>query len=113
MGKQALPCALGVRFQNGKVELMTANQVAPILCEEGIEMPEQQVAFATVIAKTLQQLPPAWVLNTTDKLHAALRSLMPSGNFRKTEITLTVQGCLDLQVIMKLLEFGVDVVHHK
>ena len=87
MGKQALPCALSVRFQNGKVELMNANQVAPILCEEGIEMPELQVIFATVIAKTLQQLPPAWVLNTTDKVHAALRSLMPSGNFRKTETT--------------------------
>jgi hypothetical protein len=54
------------------------------LCEEDIEMPEQQVAFAAVIAKILQELPPAWVLNTTDKLHADLRSLMPSGNFKKT-----------------------------
>jgi hypothetical protein len=82
-GKQSLPCALRVRFQNGKVELMTADQVSAILCEEDIEMPEPNVAFPAVVARTLQMLPPAWVLDTTDKLHAALRSLMPSGNFRK------------------------------
>jgi hypothetical protein len=59
MGKQALPCALRVRFQNGKVEFMTADQVAPILCAEDIEMPEPHVALPAVIAKTLQLLPPA------------------------------------------------------
>jgi hypothetical protein len=53
MGKQALPCALRVRFQNGQIEQMTANQLTPILSEEGMEMPEQQVAFAVVISKNL------------------------------------------------------------
>jgi hypothetical protein len=48
LGKQSLPGALSVNFQNGKVELMTANQVSAILCEEGIEMPEQNVAFPAV-----------------------------------------------------------------
>jgi hypothetical protein len=53
MGKQALPCALRVRFQNGQIEQMTADQLTPILSEEGMEMPEQQVAFAVVISKNL------------------------------------------------------------
>ena len=74
MGKQALPCALRVRFQNGKVELMIANQVAPILCEEGIEMPSIQVAFPTLAAASLSMLPANWVLDTYDKLQIALRT---------------------------------------
>jgi hypothetical protein len=48
LGKQSLPCALNVSFGNCKVEQMTANQVSAILCEEGIEMPEQNVAFPAV-----------------------------------------------------------------
>jgi hypothetical protein len=87
MGKQSLPCALNVSFENGRVEGITSNQVSAILCEEGIEMPNHNVAFPAVAAKTLQMLPPTWTLDTTDKLCTALRSLMPNGGFRKTEIT--------------------------
>jgi hypothetical protein len=93
LGKQSLPCAHRVTFHNGKVELMTPNQVSAILCEEDIEMPEHNVAFPAVVVKTLQMLPPAWVLDTTDKLHAALGSLMPSSNFRKLKLHLTVHVC--------------------
>jgi hypothetical protein len=113
MGKQALPCALRVGCQNGQIEQMTVDQLVPILCEEGMEMPKQRVSFATIIAKTLQQLTIKWVLNTTDKLQAALRLLMPSGNLRKTEVTANSSRMPGSVGYHELLEFGVDVVHHK
>jgi hypothetical protein len=59
MGKQSLPCALKSGFYNGEVELMTADQVSAILCEEDIEMQEPNAKFSTVVIKTLQMLPPA------------------------------------------------------
>jgi hypothetical protein len=48
MEKASLPAALSVRFNNDTVERLTADQVSPILCEEGIEMPSIQVAFPTL-----------------------------------------------------------------
>jgi hypothetical protein len=45
MGKQSLPCAMRVRFQNGKVELMTGDQVSAILCKEDIECQNQMLHF--------------------------------------------------------------------
>jgi hypothetical protein len=101
LGKQSLPCALSVSFQNGKVDLLTANQVSAILCEEGKEIPEQNVAFPVVAVKTLQMLPPTWVLDTTDKLHTALRSLMPYGGFRKLRLLLIVHVCQDYHDTIK------------
>jgi hypothetical protein len=72
LGKASLPEALTVSFTNGKVERMTADQVSPILCEEGIEMPDIQVTFPTVAAKPLSMLPATWVLDTSDKSQITL-----------------------------------------
>jgi hypothetical protein len=87
LGRQSLPRALTVRFTNGTVEHMTADQVAPILCEDGTEMPEQPVAFPAVEVPTLSTLPDVWVLDIGEKLVKALEQLMPNGGFRKTEVT--------------------------
>ena len=48
MEKASLPAALSVTFNNDTVERLTVDQVSPILCEEGIEMPCIQVAFPTL-----------------------------------------------------------------
>jgi hypothetical protein len=87
LGKQFLPRALDVSFENGKVERMTANQVSPILCEEGIEMPKHNISLPAVASTTLNMLPATWPLDQSEKLQKALRILMPVGQFRTTEIT--------------------------
>ena len=68
MEEASLPAALSVRFINDTVERLTPDQVSPILCEEGIEMPSIQVAFPTLAATSLSMLPANWVLDTSDKL---------------------------------------------
>ncbi len=50
-------------------------------------MPDKRVAFPTVAAKPLSMLPATRVLDTSDKLQIALRTLMPIGYFRTAEIT--------------------------
>jgi hypothetical protein len=87
LGKTSLPAALSVKFINDTVKRMTADQVSPILCEVGMEVPVTQVAFPTIAAAALSTLPAKWVLDTSDKLLTALRMLMPVGDFRQAEIT--------------------------
>ncbi len=48
LGKASLPAALSVKFIDDTVKRMTADQVSPILCEVGMEVPITQVAFPTI-----------------------------------------------------------------